>query len=147
MCVRWPGSFGSALLYFVVPKAILFREQHSARVLVDRVDFMSAPGPHDDTSRRDGPVALLTSKALFHFSRSRRRFALMSVHRGQTTEGIRSLAGFAYDEKMQTPLTDSPDATTLELLRGRVAAELAETYPRFAALLIAERVALCGRTR
>ncbi|MFV0302386.1 MAG: hypothetical protein ACK5IP_16210 [Paracoccus sp. (in: a-proteobacteria)] len=27
--VRWPGSFGSAYLYFTVPRVILFREEHS----------------------------------------------------------------------------------------------------------------------
>ena len=37
--VRWPGSFGSAFLYYVVPRVILFREEHSPRVFVDKVDF------------------------------------------------------------------------------------------------------------
>ena len=27
--VRWPGSFGSAYLYFLVPRVILFREEHT----------------------------------------------------------------------------------------------------------------------
>jgi glutaconate CoA-transferase, subunit B len=40
---RFPGSFGSAYLYFVVPSVILFREEHSPRTLVERVDFVSAP--------------------------------------------------------------------------------------------------------
>ena len=42
--VRWPGSFGSAYLYFLVPRVILFREEHTPRVLVPRVEFVSAPG-------------------------------------------------------------------------------------------------------
>ena len=41
---RFPGSFGSALMYFVVPQIILFREEHSPRTLVKKVDFISAPG-------------------------------------------------------------------------------------------------------
>ena len=41
---RWGGSFGSAYLYFMVPRVILFREEHSRRVLVPKVDFISAPG-------------------------------------------------------------------------------------------------------
>src|SRR5262249_22415144 len=40
---RFPGSFGSAYLYFLVPNVILFRAEHSRRVLVPRVDFVSAP--------------------------------------------------------------------------------------------------------
>ena len=42
--VRFPGSFGSAYLYYVVPKVILFRTEHSRRTLVPKVDFISAPG-------------------------------------------------------------------------------------------------------
>src|SRR4029079_12598200 len=41
---RFPGSFGSAYMYFVVPNVILFREEHSRRTLVPRVEFISAPG-------------------------------------------------------------------------------------------------------
>jgi glutaconate CoA-transferase subunit B len=40
--VRFPGSFGSAYLCFLVPKIVLFREAHSRRSLVRRVDFISA---------------------------------------------------------------------------------------------------------
>ena len=53
--VRWPGSFGSAFLYFVVPRVILFREEHSPRVFVDKVDFISAPGTSEGIMRRGGP--------------------------------------------------------------------------------------------
>ena len=35
--VRFPGSFGSAYLYYVVPKVILFRTEHSRRTLVPKV--------------------------------------------------------------------------------------------------------------
>lgn len=52
--VRWPGSFGSAYLYFVVPRVILFREEHSPRVLVDKVDFVSAPGVSERGSSEVG---------------------------------------------------------------------------------------------
>ena len=45
--VRFPGSFGSAYLYYVVPKVILFRTEHSRRTLVPKVDFISAPGASD----------------------------------------------------------------------------------------------------
>ena len=45
--VRWPGSFGAAYMYFVVPRVILFREEHTPRVLVPKVEFVSAPGTSD----------------------------------------------------------------------------------------------------
>src|SRR5438552_12118376 len=46
--VRFPGSFGSSYLYYVVPKVILFRLEHSPRTLVEKVDFVSAPGTSAD---------------------------------------------------------------------------------------------------
>ena len=58
--VRWPGSFGSAFLYYAVPRVILFREEHSRRVFVDKVDFVSAPGTSEGIVRTGGPYALLT---------------------------------------------------------------------------------------
>ena len=48
---RFPGSFGAAYLYYAVPRVILFREEHSRRVLVRRVDFVSAPGASDPPLR------------------------------------------------------------------------------------------------
>ena len=48
--VRFPGSYGSAYLYYVVPKVILFRTEHSRRTLVPKVDFISAAGMSDRTS-------------------------------------------------------------------------------------------------
>ncbi len=46
--VRFPGSFGSAYMYYVVPKVILFRLEHTRRTLVEKVDFISAPGTSPD---------------------------------------------------------------------------------------------------
>ncbi|RGP37957.1 CoA transferase [Pseudotabrizicola alkalilacus] len=132
--VRWPGSFGSAYLYFTVPKVILFREEHSRRVLVDQVDFISAPGVSPaGVYRPGGPVALLTSKGLFRFDKERPGFMLDSVHPGHTAADIAEATGFAYDCPANPPETPLPDAAELTLLRGRVLDELSETYPAFAA--------------
>src|ERR1700723_809210 len=55
---RFPGSFGSAYLYYVVPKVILFRVEHSRRTLVPKVDFIRAPGGSaDNIFRPGGPIA------------------------------------------------------------------------------------------
>jgi glutaconate CoA-transferase, subunit B len=137
--VRWPGSFGSAFLYYVVPRVILFREEHSPRVLVEKVDFISAPGTSAGIVRSGGPYALLTGLALFDFDRERRRFRLRSVHGGASAADVKANTGFDYDAPDIVPATPEPDPETLALLRGRVTEELAETYPRFAATLEAER--------
>ncbi|WP_454688993.1 CoA-transferase [Achromobacter aloeverae] len=143
--VRWPGSFGSAYLYFVVPKVILFREEHSPRVLVDKVDFISAPGTSDPgVYRKGGPYALLTNKALFMFDRERGRFCLAHLHPGQTLLDVCAATGFDFDVKPDLSVTPAPDAATLALLRGRVLEELRETYPDFAAQLTTEIAAHTG---
>jgi len=62
--VRFPGSFGSAYLYYVVPKVILFRVEHSRRTLVPKVDFISAPGASEqNVYRPGGPIALVSRAA------------------------------------------------------------------------------------
>ena len=135
--LRWPGSFGSAYLYYLVPRVILFREEHSRRTLVEKVDFVSAPGGSPpDVYRPGGPAALLTGLALFAFDKERRRFRLESIHPGHTLEEILDNTGFAFDRTEEVPTTPGPDANQLALLRGRVRRELAETYPRFVASVL-----------
>jgi glutaconate CoA-transferase subunit B len=134
--VRWPGSFGSSFMYFVVPRVILFREEHSPRVFVERVDFISAPGTSaSNVQRRGGPYALLTGMALFSFNKARARFRLESVHPGFTAIDVRAATGFDYDAPANLPQTPEPDIATLALLRGRVRSELAESYPQFVSTL------------
>ena len=130
--VRWPGSFGSAYLYHLVPRVILFREEHSPRVFVPKVDFISAAATTPEVARRGGPFALLTNMALFDFDRAHGGFTLRSVHPGFSAADIRSQTGFDYVEAPAVPTTPLPDAETLALLRGRIMDELAETYPAFA---------------
>ncbi|HMO44720.1 MAG TPA: CoA-transferase [Rubrivivax sp.] len=130
--VRWSGSFGSAYLYFVVPRVILFRWEHSRRTLVPQVDFVSAPGSSEPgVHRSGGPVALITNLCLFDFDRVQRRFTLRSVHPGHTLEEVRDQTGFDFDVPHSVPTTPAPDAARLALLRGPVAAQMAEVYPAF----------------
>jgi glutaconate CoA-transferase subunit B len=132
--VRWPGSFGSAYLYFLVPRVILFREEHSRRVLVPKVDFVSAPGASaPEVYRRGGPYALVTGKALFRFDAERRRFRLESLHPGNTLAEVRKATGFDFDHDAAPATTAGPEAATLEMIRGSVAREIAKAYPKFAA--------------
>ena len=115
---RFPGSFGSAFMYSVVKKTILFREEHSKRVLVPKVEFVSARGT---------PGALLTGKALFSWTG--KRFRLESTHEAGD---IRGETGFDYDVPARVPVTPAPSRDDLVLLRGKVAAAIAPDYPDFA---------------
>lgn len=131
--VRWPGSFGSAYLYFVVPKVILFREEHTRRVFVPKVDFISAPGVSEPgIYRPGGPRHLVTNLALFDFDPARVRFVLKSVHPGHSVEEVLDNTGFDFDRPEAVPVTPVPDSDTLAALRGTIRQEIAETYPRFA---------------
>ena len=128
---RFPGSFGSAFMYFTC-RTILFREEHSPRVLVPKVEFVSAPGwSPPEVARRGGPVALLTGKALFAWDRERRRFRLETIHAPHTADEVRSQTGFDYDSSSPAP-TPAPTASDLDLLRGTVAKRIAADYPEFA---------------
>jgi len=129
--VRFPGSFGSAYLYFVVPKVILFRTEHSRRTLVPDVDFISAPGSSAaNVFRTGGPIALVTNRCLFSFKDG--RFTLESVHPGHTVEEVIEHTGFDFDRPKEVPTTPVPTPETLALMRGPVAQELAGVYPQFA---------------
>ena len=117
---RFPGSFGSAFMYPMVRGTILFREEHSRRTLVPKVEFVSARGD---------PRALVTGMALFSWQKDRQRFRLESRHE---PVDIGAITGFAFDAPQQVPLTPPPSPEELALLRGPVAKLVAADYPDFA---------------
>jgi glutaconate CoA-transferase, subunit B len=136
--VRWPGSFGSAYLYFLVPRVILLREEHTRRVLVPKVEFISAPGTSPaHVYRPGGPYALVTGRCAFRFEREHGRFRLHSVHPGHTVDEVLANTGFEFDLPEAVVETAAPSPETLALIRGPVGAAIAETYPRFAAEVLA----------
>ncbi len=131
--VRFPGSFGSAFMYFVVPRVILFSLEHTRRVMVPRVDFVSAPGTSPaDVYRPGGPYALVTSRCVFHFRKESCRFVLHSLHPGQSVPEVREHTGFDYDMPATVDRTPAPTVEELELIRGTLGADISETYPAFA---------------
>ncbi len=132
---RFPGSFGSAYLYFVIPRVILFRQDHSPRALVPKVDFISAPGVSEpNVYRPGGPYALVTGRCVFDFDREAGRFVLRSLHPGHTLEEIKRETGFEFGlpDGDAVPETEPPSSEWLELIRGPVGDEIREVYPEFA---------------
>jgi glutaconate CoA-transferase subunit B len=128
--VRFPGCYGSAYLYSLVPNVILFREEHSPRVLVPSVDFVSAAGKSAGF-RPGGPTHLVTGRAVFRFVED--RFVLASLHPGETLDGVRAATGFAFHTSPDLNTTPRPTPRELDILRGPVALGLADLYPRFVA--------------
>ena len=142
MGVRFPGSFGSAFMYYMAGRTILFREEHSPRVLVKQVAHISAPGISEPgVYRRGHAQALVTGRCIFHFHPEQGRFSLASIHAGETVESVRAMTGFDFDVPDDVGETPAPSAEELALLRGVVCDEMLETYPDFCARVFNRKMA------
>lgn len=140
---RFPGSFGSPYMYFTVPNVILFRPEHTRRVFVEKVDFISAPGVSPpDVQRIGGPKALVTELCLMSFDRDKGRFRLESVHPGHTVEEVRDNTGFDFDVPENVPTTAEPGDGMLGVLRSKIGREISGTYPEFAERVLGYRAEL-----
>jgi glutaconate CoA-transferase, subunit B len=132
--VRFPGSFGSAYLYHIIPRVILFREEHTPRTLVKSADFITAAGTSPAVEfRPGGPFALVTGLCVFSFDKSAGKFTLVSTHPGVDAGDVRAATGFDYLEPATVPTTPELTRDVKTLLLGEVAAQIAETYPAFVA--------------
>ena len=120
-------------MYFVVPQIILFREEHSPRTLVDKVDFISAPGISDENIYRPGgPKFLLTNRALFKFNKQKKRFCLLKIHNNESLENIIKLTGFKFDVDDKITNMSIPNKTRIDILRNKISYMVSEFYPEFA---------------
>jgi glutaconate CoA-transferase, subunit B len=132
--VRFPGSFGSAYLYHIIPRVILFREEHTPRTLVKSAEFITAAGTSPvGEFRPGGPFALVTGLCVFNFDKSAGKFTLVSTHPGVSAGDVRAATGFDYIEPATVPATSTLTDHVRTLLQGEVAAQIAETYPTFVA--------------
>jgi glutaconate CoA-transferase, subunit B len=132
--VRFPGTFGSAYLYHIIPRVILFREEHTPRTLVKTVEFITAAGTSPAGEfRPGGPFALVTGLCVFSFDKGAGQFTLVSTHPGVTTADVRAATGFDYIEPPAVPGTPELSRDVRAVLVGEVAADIAETYPAFVA--------------
>ncbi|MER3420449.1 MAG: CoA synthetase [Chloroflexota bacterium] len=129
---RLPGGAGSAMLYAMAGRVLLFKLEHDRRGLVERVDFVTAtaetpPG----VLRRGRPAGLLTPLAWFVYDEQAHRLRLASVHPGVTEEQVRAATGWTIEEH-DVPQTPPPTAVELRALRGPVRELVGRIYPQFA---------------
>ena len=130
--LRLPGSFGSAYLYHLVPNVVLFRKEHSRRVLVPKVDFISAAGISPANHYRvGGPRWLVTELVVMKFDADRGRFHLHSIHAGHDLEEVLDRTGFDFDYDAKPDITPPASGQELQLLRGSVRESLDPVYPGF----------------
>lgn len=129
---RFPGAFGSGVLYFAAKRVILFRTEHTRRLFVPRVDFITSPGSSGgDVRRPGGPDKVVTPLALLAFDRNRRRLELESVHPGHTIDEVLANTGFDLPVRPGAGGTPPPTDEELTLLRGQVLETLTPIYPAF----------------
>src|SRR3989440_3951083 len=119
---RFAGAFGSAVLYPVIRRVILFRTEHSPRTLVDAVDFVTAAG---------APDCLVTPKALLTFADGELQLAAYSP--GESVESVCAATGWPLRVRPDVRETPAPSADELRLLRGPVHEKVGRVYRRYAA--------------
>src|SRR2546423_8986825 len=122
---RFAGAFGSAVLYPVIPRVMLFRTEHSPRTLVEAVDFVTAAGT---------PDCLVTPKALLTFADGELELAAYSP--GESVESVCAATGWELRVRADVHQTPPPTAAELDLLQGPVREQVAEVYQRYVAALV-----------
>jgi glutaconate CoA-transferase, subunit B len=111
---RFAGAFGSAVLYPLIPRVMLFRTEHSPRTLVESVDFVTAAGT---------PDCLVTPKALLTFRDGELELAAYSP--GESVDSVRAATGWRLRVRDDVGETPPPSAEELRLLRDPVRAAIA----------------------
>ena len=131
--LRMAGAYGSAMLYYMAHRVMLFRTEHSRRTLVEQVDFVTSPGiTPEHVHREGGPTQLITPKAVLTWQTD--EWQCQSIHSGCSAQDILDLQdntgfGLAIAPNIQTTLP--PTAAELECLRTRVRSKLSRSYPDF----------------
>ncbi len=115
--VRLPGS-GGAHDIAVLARRVVILMPHDVRRFVRRVDFITSPGHNPGRTydagdvRREGPVAVVTSRAVFRFARGELTLAALAAG----TTAAEALHGFAWPIPSRRELSILPpfpgDAST-----------------------------------
>jgi glutaconate CoA-transferase subunit B len=103
--VRLPGAGGAAMILPTARRVIIWRTQHTPRVFVEHLDFVSAVGNLD---RVITPLAVL--------QRVGGRLQIGSVHAWTTVEEVRAQTGFTLPDSQATENTPPPSDEELRLL-------------------------------
>ncbi len=131
--MRLPGAYGSAMLYYMARRVILFRTEHTRRTFVEKVDFVTAPGiTSARVYRPGGPTKVVTPKAILGWDRTNKKWYLESLHPGITVADVLENTGFPLEIPSSLTITLSPTDKELQTLRTTVRAKLEKIYPEFA---------------
>ena len=131
--MRLPGAYGSAMLYYMAHRVILFRTEHTTRTFVDQVDFITAPGMTPASVYREGgPTLVVTPKAILAWDQQAGEWMLAAVHPGFSLKEVKENTGFALRNSLSFKVTPLPTGRELFALRTVVREKLIRIYPAFA---------------
>jgi glutaconate CoA-transferase subunit B len=130
--VRMAGAYGSAMLYYMAHRVILFRDQHTKRVFVEKVDFVTGAGvTPENVYREGGPALVITPKAILGWDKSAGEWILDRFQPGSSIADVQENTGFALRTSPSVCATQPPTAEELRVLRTVVREKLARSYPDF----------------
>lgn len=126
--VLMPGQYGTGLLYYAVPRIIIFRTVHTKRLFVERVHYVSGAGTSPDGFfRRTREVKILTPIAWLKLNQNTRVVELESVHPGHTAKEVQENTGFDLNITGPVPMTPAPTEKELHSLESVVKSLMIET--------------------
>lgn len=125
---RGPGGIGTCNATLMNGRWHLVTTSHSPRVLVDRVEYVSAlgwgDGSADFRSRLglgdNGPSSIITPLCVFDFDSADRSARVRSVHPGVSLEEVVENTGFAVTGDREPAVTPGPTEEELWILRNRL---------------------------
>ncbi len=141
--VRLPGGAGSAMLYYMTRRVVLFTLAHSPRIFVEKCDFVtSAAHTPRYPWRRGGPTRLVTPLCTMEYDMEAGEWRLLTLHPGVSFGEAQKETGFPLAPE-NVPVTPAPAPGDIELLRAQIP-KLANSYPVFAQTLEEKIRSLAG---
>jgi glutaconate CoA-transferase subunit B len=127
--VRLPGGAGSAMLYYMTRRVVLFTLAHTPRIFVEKCDFITTAGKTPRYPwRRGGPTKLITPLCTMEYENDAGEWRLSTLHPG--VDGVSPDAGKGAGHAVPFPdrrgADTYPDPRTPDLLsrlHRRVGAE------------------------
>jgi glutaconate CoA-transferase, subunit B len=124
--VRLPGSGGAVEIALNAGRTFIMMSL-SRRAFVPRLDFLTTPGHLDGGDARsrlgmpgEGPMLVVTDKALFDFANPEREMQLVSLHPGVTLDEVRAAVGWPLRVATVVAATPPPSAEELRLVRAEL---------------------------
>ncbi|WP_054857590.1 CoA-transferase [Vulcanisaeta sp. JCM 16159] len=107
--VRLPGGAAAAYLYRRARRIVMWLREHSRRTLVERVDFITAPGP-----TKQGPhLTICTPKAMLEFDHVSGELVLTGLFSGVNIDEV--INNMAFKPRVREPLSMLEPVTDEEL--------------------------------